>query len=208
VQIPVYNLAGEVVEQVDLSDEVFGQPVNEPLLHQAVVRQLANKRQGTASTKTRGQVQGSKRKLFRQKGTGRARHGSITAPIYRGGGIAFGPHPRSYVQRMPKKMRRQALRIALSAKVAAQTLLLLDELDFAEPKTKQMVDVLGTFAVRSALLVLPEANDNVQKSARNIPDVSTLPAQGLNVVDVLRHQHLIMPVAAARVVEQALARND
>lgn len=207
MQVPVYNLEGEVVEQVELRDDVFGLEINEPLLHQAVVRQLANQRQGTASTKTRGEVAGSTRKLFKQKGTGRARHGSIKAPIYRGGGIVFGPKPRSYHQRMPKKMRRAALRSALSAKVAAQQLVLLDTLDFPEIKTKQMVAVLGKFAVRSALVVLPEVNQNVIKSARNIPDVKTTPAQSLNVLDVLRHQHLLMPVASARIVEAALAPN-
>lgn len=208
MQVPVYNLEGEIVEQIELRDDVFGQPINEPLLHQAVVRQLANRRVGTASTKTRGEVAGSTKKLYRQKGTGRARHGSITAPIYRGGGIVFGPRPRDYRQAMPKKMRRQALRSALSAKVADQHLMLLEALEFAEPKTRQMVDVLDKLAVRSALVVLPEPNENVQKSARNIPDVKTLPAHNLNVLDVVRFQHVVMPVAAARKVEAALAKQD
>ena len=207
MQLPVYNLAGEVVEQVDLSDAVFGLPINEPLLHQAVVRQLANRRQGTSATKTRGMVAGSRKKLFRQKGTGRARHGSITAPIFRGGGIVFGPQPRDYRQRMPKRMRQKALRTALSAKVAGDALLLLDALDFEGPKTKQMVAVLERFDVRSALVVLPQPNEAVQKSARNIPDVKTLPAHSLNVLDVLGHRHVIMPVAAARLIEQALGQN-
>lgn len=208
MQLPVYNLEGEVVEHIELSDDVFGQPINEALIHQAVVRQQANLRVGTASTKTRGEVAGSTRKLYRQKGTGRARHGSIKAPIFRGGGIVFGPHPRDYRQAMPKKMRRQALRSALSAKVAAQRLVLLDHLEFTQPRTKQMVGLLERLAVRSALVVLPEPNEAVQKSARNIPDVTTLPAQNLNVLDVMRHQHLLMPVAAARKVEQALGAND
>lgn len=208
MQIPVYNVAGEVVEQIDLRDDVFGQPINEPLMHQAVVRQLANLRQGNAATKTRGMVTGSGKKLFRQKGTGRARHGSIKSPIYKGGGIVFGPHPRDYHQRMPKKMRRQALRSALSAKVAAQQLVLLDQLEFEAAKTKQMVGVLSAFSVRSALVVLPQPNENVQRSARNIPDVRTLPADSLNVFDVLRYQHLVMPVAAVRAVEQALGQEE
>jgi large subunit ribosomal protein L4 len=204
VEVPVYNLAGEEVDKIELSDAVFGLPMNTALVHQAMVRQLANKRQGTHATKTRGMITGSGRKLWRQKGTGRARHGSIKSPTWRGGGVVFGPHPRDYTQRMPKKMRRQALRTALSGKLAAQQILLLDEIEFAEPKTKQMVGVLGAFAVRSALVVLPNSNLNVQKSARNIPNVKTLPVQNLNVLDVLNHQHLIMPVAAARRVEQAL----
>ncbi|MHB1417341.1 MAG: 50S ribosomal protein L4 [Chloroflexota bacterium] len=208
MQVPVYNLAGEVVEQIDLSDEIFGLPMNEPLVHQAVVRQMANQRQGTASVKTRGQVTGSRKKLFRQKGTGRARHGGITSPIYRGGGIAFGPHPRDYSQRLPKRMRRRALRIALSNKAATESLVLLTELEFSEPKTKQMVDVLAKFDTRSVLLVLPTSNDNVRKSARNIPGVTTLPAQNLNVLDVMRHSHVMMPVAAVRKVEQALGESE
>lgn len=207
MQLPVYNLAGEIVEQVDLSDAVFGLPMNEPLLHQAVVRQLANQRQGTSATKTRGMVIGSGRKLFRQKGTGRARHGSIKSPIFRGGGITFGPQPREYRQRMPKRMRQQALRTALSAKVAGEALVLLQALEFDQPKTKQMVAVLNHFDVRSALVVLPQPDEMVQKSARNIPDVKTLPAHSLNVLDVMRHRHIIMPVAAARLVEQALGQN-
>ncbi|MHB1004442.1 MAG: 50S ribosomal protein L4 [Chloroflexota bacterium] len=208
MQVPVYNLEGEVIEQIELREDVFGLTVNEPLLHQAVVRQLANQRVGTSSSKTRGEVAGSRKKLVRQKGTGHARHGNTTAPIYRGGGITFGPRPRSFEQRMPKKMRRAALRSALSAKVAAQQLLLVDSLDFAEPKTKQMVAVLSTFAVRSTLVVLPDANDNVVKSARNIPNVMTMPVQNLNVLDVLRYQHLLMPVAAVRKVEQALGQSE
>ncbi len=205
MQLPVYNLEGEEVEQIELNDSIFALPVNAPLLHQAVVRQLANQRQGTASTKTRGEVAGSTRKVYRQKGTGRARHGARTAPIYKGGGIIFGPRPRSFVQRMPKKMRRAALRSALSAKVAEQQLVLLQELDFDEPRTKQMVAVLAKFPARSSLVVLPEANANVVKSARNIPGVTTIPAQNLNVLDVMRHQSLLMPLAALRKVEDALA---
>lgn len=208
MQLPVYNLAGEVVDRIELSDDIFGLPAREALLHQAVVRQLANRRQGTASSKTRGQVRGTRAKMWRQKGTGRARHGSRTAPIFRGGGVAFGPHPRDYSQRMPKRMRREALKSALSAKVGADQLLLLQELDFEEPKTKQMAAVLGVFSVRSALVVLPDSNENVQRSARNIPAVKTLPARNLNVLDVLHHRHLIMPVAAVRIVEQALGQNE
>ncbi|MHB1133423.1 MAG: 50S ribosomal protein L4 [Chloroflexota bacterium] len=207
MQLPVYNLAGEVVEQVELSDAIFGLPLNAPLLHQAVVRQLANKRQGTHSTKTRAMVAGSRKKMYRQKGTGRARHGNQTTNLYPGGGVTFGPHPRDYRQRMPKRMRQAALRNALSAKVADQSLVLLQGLEFEAPKTKQMVAVLQAFAVRSALVVLPESNSVVQKSTRNIPDVKTLSADSLNVLDVLGHRHLIMVLSAARLVEQALGRD-
>jgi large subunit ribosomal protein L4 len=201
VQVPVYNNAGEVVDHVELSDVVFGQRPNVPLMHQAVVRHLANRRQGTHSTKTRGELEWGGRKPWRQKGTGRARQGSTAAPHWTGGGVAHGPHPRDYRQRMPKKMRRQAIRSALSAKVASGQLRLLQELRFAEPETRQMAALLERLGVRSALVVLPAVDQTVVLSARNLPRVKTLPAQQVNVLDVLHHEHLVMPVAAARVIE-------
>ncbi len=156
---------------LELSETVFGAPVNEGLVHQAVVRYLANQRQGTASTKTRGEVSGGGRKPWRQKGTGRARQGSIRAPQWVGGGTVFGPKPRDYRQAMPKKARRAALRSALSSKVASGELLVLDELTFEEPKTKKMVEVLQNLkaAGASALVVTGELDRNVILSARNIP---------------------------------------
>lgn len=207
MQFSVYNTAGEVVDSVELDDAVFAAPVNQALLHQAVLRQRANARVGTASTKTRGVVVGTGAKLFRQKGTGRARQGSKKAPHWTGGGVVFGPHPRSYEQAMPRQMRRQAVRSALSARVAENHFVVVDSLQFDEPKTKAMLAVLGNLHVapRSALVVLPEPDFNVVRSARNIPGVKTLPADSLNVLDILSHDYLIMPVEAARKVEQALA---
>ena len=207
MQFSVYNTAGEVVDSVELNDSVFAVPVNRALLHQAVLRQRANARVGTASTKTRGMVAGTGAKLFRQKGTGRARQGSRKAPHWIGGGVVFGPHPRSYEQAMPRQMRRQAVKSALSARVAEDHFVVVDSLRFDEPKTKAMVAVLENLRVapRSALVVLPEPNSNVVKSARNIPGVKTLPADSLNVLDILSHDYLIMPVEAARKVEQALS---
>lgn len=207
MQFSVYNTAGEVVDSVELDDAVFAAPVNQALLHQAVLRQRANARAGTASTKTRGVVAGTGAKLFRQKGTGRARQGSKKAPHWTGGGVVFGPHPRSYEQAMPRQMRRQAVRSALSARVAENHFVVVDSLQFDEPKTKAMLAVLGNLHVapRSALVVLPEPDFNVVRSARNIPGVKTLPADSLNVLDILSHDYLIMPVEAARKVEQALA---
>ena len=206
MQATVRNTEGEVVGTIEISDAVFGAPINSALLHQAVVRQLANARLGTASTKTRGTVSGSGAKPWRQKGTGRARQGTRTAPHWVGGGIAFGPHPRSYRMEMPRQMRRLAMRSALSSKVADNQLVIIDTLKFEEPKTKAMITVLNNLGVakRKALIVLPEVDPNVVKSARNIPGVKTLPSNSLNVVDILYHDYVVMPVEAVRKVEQAL----
>jgi large subunit ribosomal protein L4 len=203
MQVPVYGLTGEVVDNIEISDHVFDVPFNEAVVHQAVVRQRANARQGTASTKTRGEVTGSTRKLYRQKGTGNARAGSAKSPIRRGGGIMFGPKPRSYRQAMPKKMRRLALRCALSAKVREGELAVLESMIFEEPKSKQMAQVLKALKIGStALVVTAEAKENVVKSARNLPGIETRPADLLNAVDVLSSKALLMEVAAVRRAEQ------
>ena len=203
VQVPVYNLAGEVVDHIEVSDHVFAVPLNEGVVHQAMVRQQANARQGTHSTKTRGEVSGSKRKLFRQKGTGNARAGSRWSPLRRGGGITFGPKPRSYSQAIPKKMRRLALRCALSAKAKDEELKVLAELKLEEPKTKQMVQILAALGVdASALVITHEPEENVIKSARNLKEIKTMPANLLNVLDILSHKMLLMTVTAVRKVEQ------
>ena len=203
MQIPVYNLAGEVVEHIEISDEVFAAPLNQAVVHQAVVRQQANARQGTASTKTRSEVSGTSGKLFRQKGTGQARAGSRRSPLRRGGGIVFGPRPRSYRQAMPKKMRRLALRCALSAKVGDEELMVLEQLKLGEPKTREMAQILATLGVgSSALIVTAEPEESVIKSVRNIAGIKTLPANLLNVVDILSHKRLLITVAAMRMVER------
>ncbi len=203
MQAPVYNLAGEVIENIEMSDQVFNVPFNEAVVHQAMVRQRANARQGTASTKTRSEVVGSSRKLYRQKGTGSARAGSIRSPLRRGGGITFGPVPRSYRHEMPKKMRRLALKCVLSAKVRDGELMVLDSLKLDVPKTKEMVRILKALEVSSSALILTsETQINVVKSARNLVGVKTLPANLLNVVDILSYKMLLMEVAAVRTVEQ------
>jgi len=169
VQVPVYSPTGEVVKHIEVSDQVFAVPFNEAVVHQAMVRQQANARQGTASTKTRSEVSGSSRKLFRQKHTGFARAGSRRSPLRRGGGIAFGPKPRSYRQAMPKKIRQLALRCMLSAKVRDGELKVLEELKLDEPKTKEIVRILAALGVdSSALIVTGEPEVNVVKSARNL----------------------------------------
>jgi large subunit ribosomal protein L4 len=186
MQAPVYNLVGEVVGNIEISNTVFAVPFNETVVHQAVLRQQANARQGTASTKTRGNVSGSSK-----------------SPLRRGGGVVFGPHPRDYRQAMPKKMHRLALRCTLSAKVNDGSLKILESLNLDEPKTKQMTGILNSLKVESsALVVTAEARVNVVKSARNLPRVKTLPANLLNVVDLLSHQTLVMEVAAVRKAEE------
>jgi len=203
VQVPVYSLAGEVVKHIEISNQVFAVPFNQAVVHQAMVRQRANARQGTASTKTRGEVSGSTRKLFRQKGTGLARAGSIKSPLRRGGGIAFGPHPRSYRQALPRKMRQLALRCVLSAKARDGELVILEQVKLPEPKTKEMVRVLTALGVdSSALIVSGEPEENVIKSARNLTGIKTLPASLINVVDILSYKMLMMTVAAVRKAEQ------
>lgn len=203
MQLAVHNQAGEVVDHIEVSDYVFGVPPNEVVVHQALVSQQANARQGTASTKTRGEVSGSTRKLFHQKHTGNARAGSIKSPLRKGGGIVFGPKPRDYHQALPKKMRRLALRSVLSAKARDGELMVLEELDVSEPKTKQMVQVLAALGVdSSALVVAPKPAENVVKSARNLPGVKTMPASLLNVVDLLGYERLLMTVGAVRQVEE------
>jgi len=203
VEVPVYNLAGEVVDHIEVSEQVFGVAFNQAVVHQAMVRQRANARQGTASTKTRGEVSGSTRKLYAQKHTGHARAGSIRSPLRRGGGIIFGPKPRSYRQAMPKKMRRLALRCVLSAKVRDEELIVLEQLTLPEPKTKEMVKILAALGVdSSALIVTPEPEENVAKSARNLPGIKTMPVNLLNVVDILSYKMLLMTVAAVRKTEE------
>jgi len=199
----VYNTQGIMVRTLSLDDRVFGVPINVAVMHQALKRQLANKRQGTADTKTRAEVSGGDSKPWRQKGTGRARQGSIRAPQWYHGGIVFGPHPRSYVQAMPRKARRLALRSALSSKVAEKQLIIVDELTLPAPKTKEMVALLSRLRVTSsALVVLPEHDEIIERAARNLPTVKTLVARNLNVRDILTYDYLIMPQGAVPIIQQ------
>ncbi|MCI0395162.1 MAG: 50S ribosomal protein L4 [Chloroflexi bacterium] len=202
MKVSVLNMAGDEVGTIELSPAVFEQQVNRDLMHQALVRQLANKRQGTHKTKTRAEVNRTGAKWYRQKGTGRARHGSKRAPIFVGGGIAHGPQPRSYEKDMPRKMRRAALRSALTVKAQGGDIVVLDRLELDQPKTKEMVGVVRRLVGDgSALVLMAERDDNVEKSARNLPDVKTLRATYLNIRDLLGHDKLIMPLAALEVLE-------
>jgi large subunit ribosomal protein L4 len=203
VQVPVYNISGEVVKNIDISDVVFGIPFNEAVVHQAMVKQRADARQGTSDTKTRGEVAGSRKKLFAQKHTGEARAGDKRSPTRRHGGVAFGPHPRDYTKEMPKKMRRLALRCLLSSKAGDGGLKVLDKLAFESPNTKEMVKVLDSLKLEStALIVTAVPETNIILSARNIPGIKTLPANILNVVDLLSHDALVMTEDAVHKAEQ------
>jgi len=203
VEVPVYNLSGEVIKHIEISDQVFAVPFNQAVVHQAVVRQRANARQGTASTKTRSEVSGSSRKLFRQKHTGFARAGSRKSPLRRGGGITFGPKPRSYRQAMPKKMRQLALKCVLSAKAREGELRVLEQLKLDQPKTKEMAQVLAALGVNSsALIATSEPEAGIVQSARNLTGIKITPASLLNVVDILSHKLLLMTEAAVHKAEQ------
>ena len=203
MEIPVYSLTGEVVKHIEISDKIFAVPFNQAVVYQALLRQRANARQGTASTKTRSEVSGSTRKLFRQKHTGLARAGSKKSPLRRGGGIIFGPKPRNYQQAMPKKMRQLALKCVLSAKAGDGELMVLEQLKLDEPKTKQMTQILAALGVdSSALIVTNEPEYNVIKSAQNLAEIKTMPASLLNVVDILSYKMLLMEVAAVHKAEQ------
>lgn len=203
MQVPVYNLSGEEVRQIEVSDAVFAVPFNEAVVHQVMVGLQANARQGTSSTKTRANVHGSTRKLYRQKGTGYARAGSRKSPLRRGGGVTFGPHPRDFRQDIPRKIRRLALKCVLSAKVGDGELKVLDGFDFTEPKTRKMAEALAALGIESsALIVTQEPEENVIKSARNLPKIKTIPANVLNTLDILSYKTLLMTEAAVRVAEK------
>lgn len=207
MQVPLYNQAGQQIGTTELSDQVFGVEPNKPVMHQALVRQLANARQGTAATKTRAQVAGGGGKPWKQKGTGRARQGSTRSPQFRHGGVVFGPTPRKYDQKMPLKMRRLALRSALSVKAGDGQLRVIDDLKLDTPKTSAMENILGGLQIlSSALILLPDANLPVQKSAANIPDVKTLRANYLNVRDLLKYDFVLLPLSAVKVIEGYLGK--
>jgi large subunit ribosomal protein L4 len=209
MKVPVYNMAGEEVSSIELPASVFEANINRGLMHQALVRQMANARLGTHQTKGRSDVARSGAKIYRQKGTGNARHGSRRAPIFVGGGVSHGPKPRKYTKDMPRKMRRAALRSALSVKAEGGGIVVLDEITMVAPKTKEMVALMNRLVEGdTALLLLAERNDNVEKSARNLPDVKTLRANYLNIRDLLGYEKIVMPLSALEVVTSFLATDE
>ena len=202
MKLTVYDIAGAEVESIDADDAVFGLTPHRAALRQALLAQLANRRAGSANTKTRGEVRGSTIKTRRQKGTGASRQGAIRAPHHRHGGIVFGPKPRSYKQDLPKRVRRLAIRSAISAKVADGEIKIVSAIDFAAPKTRAVKDMLGKFDMeRSALIVTAGADRNLLLSSRNLPGAKHLPADYLNVADLLSHHGLVMTVDAVRRAE-------
>ncbi|MCD8502102.1 MAG: 50S ribosomal protein L4 [Bacillaceae bacterium] len=205
-KVTLYNQTGSQVGDFELSDSVFGIEPNESVLFDAVVMQQASQRQGTHATKGRSEVRGGGRKPWRQKGTGRARQGSIRSPQWVGGGVVFGPQPRGYAYKLPKKQRRLALKSALSSKVNAEEIRVLDALNFDAPKTKEMLTVLNGLSVeKKALVVTADYNNAVALSARNIPGVKFVTADGVNVLDVLNYDNLIITQDAVKKVEEVLA---
>ena len=203
--IDVYNIEGKKVKSVDLKEEIFGIEPNEAVVHSVLVNFLANQRQGTQSTKTRAEVRGGGRKPWRQKGTGRARQGSIRAPQWMKGGIALGPKPRSYKYAIPKKMRQLAIKSVLTSKVEEKELIVVDKLELKEIKTKEMAKVLENLKTKKALIVLSEKNLNVQASARNIENVKTALVNTINVYDLLKYDNLVVTEDAIKKLEEVYA---
>ncbi|MBR1397546.1 MAG: 50S ribosomal protein L4 [Selenomonadaceae bacterium] len=201
--VSVYNMTNEKVGDMELSEQIFDVEMNVGLVHQVVVMQLASQRLGTHSTKTRSMVRGGGRKPWRQKGTGRARAGSRRSPLWRGGGTVFGPHPRSYAFTMPRKQRRLALKCVLSDKLKSGDLIVLDNLDFEAPKTKQFVKLLNDFKIeKKALFIMNEVKENVKRSANNLQGIKTIGALGLNVYDILYHDKLFLTKDAVAKIEE------
>ena len=207
-QVAKYDTTGNQVGDIELDDCVFNQKINEDAVHQVINAQLAGIRQGTASTKTRGEVRGGGRKPWRQKGTGRARHGSIRSPLWVGGGIIFGPKPRSYQQKVNKKVKKLALRSILTDKLNHQNILVVDDIKFDQPKTKQVVELLARLKLegKKVIIVIPEKDANLYLSARNIPGVKTLLVEALNAYDLLNNDCIVMTERAVEKVEGVLAK--
>jgi len=202
-QVSVYNALGQAVRSLDLDESVFGAEPNIPLMHQALVRQKANARLGTAETKTRGKVQGGTSKPWAQKGTGRARQGTTSSPLWKGGGVLYGPHPRKYTQDMPRQARRAALRSALSTKVADGHLIVVEDVKLSAPKTKEMVAFLGALPVESsALVLLPSLDEEILRASRNLPAVKVLQASFLNVADLMDYDYVVLPEATVEAITE------
>jgi len=202
--VDIVDHRGKKVSQIDLADEIFGVPVKSSVLHEVVKMQLASRRAGSASVKHRSDVKGSGRKLFRQKGTGNARRGDIKDPLLRGGGSVFGPDPKSYSYRVPKKVRRLALKMALTSKAKGNELFLLDAFNLERIKTRDFVTVLEALGVASALVVTGQRDDILEKSSRNVPGVKVLPSKGLNVYDILKYRHLVLLESSVKEIEGRL----
>ncbi|ARC83678.1 50S ribosomal protein L4 [Clostridium argentinense CDC 2741] len=203
--LKVFNKEGKEVGDIQLNENIFDVEISRDAMHQVVLAQLANKRQGTQSAKTRAEVRGGGIKPWRQKGTGRARQGSIRAPQWIHGGIVFAPKPRDYRVSIPKSMRRTAMKSALTSKVVDNEMIVLESLNFEAPKTKEMIKVLNAFEAKKTLIVVAESNENVYKSARNIPGVAVLPVNNLNVYDILKYEKFVVTKEAVSKIEEVYA---
>jgi len=202
--VDVINSRAEKVSQTDLVDTIFNIPVKGSILHEVVTMQLAKRRSGSAAVKHRSDVRGSGRKLFRQKGTGRARRGDIKSPLLRGGGSTFGPDPRSYAYKVPKKVRRLALKMALSSKLQAEKLVVLDEFEIDEIKTRGFVKVMSALGMKNALIITEKKNKNLELSARNVPQTKVLRVEGLNVYDILKYKNVVLLESSIKSIEGRL----
>jgi len=202
--VDVLNSKAEKVSQTNLTDDIFNIDVKSSVLHEVVKMQLASKRAGSASVKHRSDVRGSGAKLFRQKGTGRARRGDIKDPLLRGGGSIFGPDPRSYAYRVPKKVRKLALKMALSSKLKADSLVVVDKIEMDKIKTKAFIDLVDALNAKNALIVTDKKNENLERSARNVPGVKVLRIEGLNVYDILKYENLILTEPSIKGIEGRL----
>ena len=202
--VDVYNLQKEKVSEVELKEEVFSVPIKKHVLHQVVVAQLAGRRSGTAAVKNRAAVKCSGAKLWRQKGTGRARVGGGSSPTRKGGGVAFGPSPRKYDHKVPKKVKKAALRMALSDKVLCDQLIVIDDFTLPEIKTKRFVEAMNHFDIRKALIVTLGKSENLEKSSKNVPTVKVMRYEGLNVYDVLKYDSLFLERVAIEKIQEAL----
>ncbi len=202
--IDVINLQGDKVSEAELPDSIFNVPVKKAVLHQVVIAQLAARRSGTATVKNRSDISGSTRKLYRQKGTGRARRGNIKSPLLRGGGVVFGPHQRSYEQKVSKKVRKLALKMALTSKLNDAELLVLNAFDLDRIKTKDFVAAVNTLNAANALIVTAEQNVNLEMSSRNVPGIKVLRCEGLNVYDILKYDKVVLVESAINGIEGRL----
>jgi len=202
--INIYNLEAEKTSEMELNEGIFNVPIKKHILHQVVVSQLNNKRAGNASTKTRSEVKGSGKKVWRQKGTGRARVGTAASPTRRGGGVAFGPSPRKYLQNVPKKVRKAALSMALTDRFQSDRMVIVADFNLPEIKTRDFVQVMKKFEVERVLIITEEKNENLEKSSKNVPGVKVMRYNGLNVYDILNHDHLFLVQSAVTKIEEAL----
>jgi len=204
--VDVLNCKGEKVSQRELPDALFDVPIKRSVLHEVVTMQLSCRRAGSASVKHRSDVRGSGRKLFRQKGTGKARRGDIKAPLLRGGGVVFGPDNRSYSYKVPKKKRKLALKMALSSKLKDHKIIVLDQFELEKVKTKDFIKVINTLDVNNALIVTEKKNENLDLSSRNVPDIKVMRTEGINVYDILKYKYLVLLESSINEIERRLLK--